>query len=345
MKRIGNLYSKVMEKENIRKAILRASEHKRQHANVKEILDNMDLYIDKLHAILAAQEFRNSEYVLATIYEPLSKKTREIYKPKFFPDQVVHWCVMLQLQPLIMKGMDPHNCGNIPKRGERHIREYLKRVITKDPKGTKYFLKYDIHHFYPTIDHEILMSKLKRIIKDAKLLELLDEIISVSPKGIPIGTYTSQWLANYYLQELDHYTRESLKVKYMLRYVDDILILGPNKRELKKIQKAIAGFLVKEKLSMKPSWIIRELAKQPIDFVGYKFYRNGKVAIRHRIWKNARRLMLRISHHGLGIIRARRFMSYYGYILNSDSNYIRQTYFKKLKIKEIRECISKGGKT
>lgn len=343
MKRTGNLYQKVMDKENIRKAILRASEHKRHQANVKKVLENIDDHIDKIHEMLRDHTFENSKYRVATIYEPLSKKTREIYKPSFFPDQVVHWCIMLQLQPLIMKGMDPHNCGNIPERGERHIREYLRRIIKTDRRNTKYYLKYDVHHFYPNIDHDILMVKLEKRIKDDELLEILWKIIKVTDKGLPIGTYTSQWLANYYLRDLDQFTREKLGATYMMRYVDDILILGPNKRALKKMQSAIGQFLAGEGLAVKPNWVIRDLDKQPIDFVGYQFLRNGKVLIRKRIWKNARRLMLRIIHHGLGIVRARRFMSYYGYILNSDSYRIKQKYLKPLKVKTIRQCIVKGG--
>lgn len=343
MKRIGNLFTKVVDKENIRMAIIRASENKRQNKEVQEVLRHMDSYVERVRNQLISHNFKNSKYSTAKIYEPLSKKTREIFKPKFFPDQIVHWSIMLQLQPLIMKGMDPHNCGNIPKRGEQHIRKFLKKIIVGDPRGTKYFLKYDIHQFYPSIDHGILIKKLSKLIKDEELLNLIKEIVEITPSGLPIGTYTSQWLANYYLQDLDHYTREKLNVKYMLRYVDDVVILGPNKRALHKVKRLIEQFMVQSKLSMKSNWIIRELEKQPIDFVGYKFYRNGKITIRHRVWKNARRLILKIQHHGLSFSRAKKFMSYYGYIKNSSSHIIGEKYLSKVSIKNMKMAVSQGG--
>lgn len=343
MKRMGNIYPKIYEEANIRKAIIRASEHKRNKKSVKRVLDNMDEYIKRIQDLLKSKSFKNSPMAITQIYEPLSKKTRDIHKPKFYPDQIVHWCVMLQLQPLIMRGMDSHNCGNIPKRGEAHIRRYLQKAIATDYKGTKYFLKYDIHHFYQSVDHNILKAKLRRLIKDKDMLNLLDTLIDIDETGLPIGTYISQWLANYYLQALDHYTREKLGARYMFRYVDDVVILGPNKRKLNRMRKLVEEFLHNEKLEMKPNWVIAILFKRNIDFVGYQFHRNGKITIRRRIWKNIRALILRIAHHGLRLKRALRFMSYYGYIKNSNSYFIQNNYFRLLSIKKIRLSVSKGG--
>ena len=92
-----------------------------------------------------------------------------------------------------------------------------------------YALKMDVARYFPSIDHEILKEKLRRRIKDARVLALLDRIIDTSPpveeppvyfpgddlltplerrRGIPIGNLTSQFLANLYLDDLDHYVKQ-----------------------------------------------------------------------------------------------------------------------------------------
>lgn len=344
MKRIGYIYEKIYDKENIRKAIMKASEHKRKKPGVKKVLDNMEWYIDNIQQMLINETFQNSPCSIEEHYEQLSGKVRILRKPRFYPDQIVHWCVMLQLTPLFMKGMDPHNCGNVPGRGEKHIRLWLRRNIKKDPKGTKWVLKYDIRHFYESVDHKVLMEKLERKIKDKKVLKLLKTIIEFDPVGLPLGTYTSQWLANFYLQSLDHYTREQLKATHMYRYADDVVILGSNKRKLYKMQKAIEEYLNSEKLEMKNNWAIFQLSKRDIDFVGYRYHSNGRITIRKRIWKNIRAIILRIHHHGLCLKRAMRFMSYNGYVKNSNSQFIQSHYYNLVEMKKIRQCVSQESR-
>lgn len=344
MKRTGFIYEKICEKENIRKAIWRASEHKRDKRAIKKVLDHMDEYIERIHEILITESFRNTPTELTPKFEKLSNKTRMIRKPKFFPDQIVHWCIMLQVSPLIMRGMDPYCCANVPKRGEGRIRHHLQKVISEDKRHCRYVLKYDVHHFYESINVPLLIKKVKKIIKDEKVIRLIDEVSHIEEHGLSIGTYTSQWLANYFLQEHDHFIREQLHPAYFYRYADDVVILGPNKRKLYRMKEAIEEFLNKEYLSIKHNWRIFPLDdNHDIDFVGYRFLANGKVMIRKRIWRNVRRCIAHIYFHGITLTRARRFMSYLGYIKNSFSHYIQAVYMKLVKLKKLRKAVKIGG--
>lgn len=90
-------------------------------------------------------------------------------------------------------------------------------------------MKLDIKKYYPSIDKEILKNKFRRLFKDNDLLWLLDTVVD-SENDIPIGFYTSQWFANFFLTDLDHYIKEILKVKYYIRYADDMILLGNNKK-------------------------------------------------------------------------------------------------------------------
>lgn len=96
----------------------------------------------------------------------------------------------------------------------RGIHEALHNVkeALKDVDNTTYCLKLDIRKFYPSINHEVLKSIIRKKIKDQKLLQLLDEIID-SAEGVPIGNYLSQFFANLYLTYFDHWLKEDKQVK------------------------------------------------------------------------------------------------------------------------------------
>ena len=83
----------------------------------------------------------------------------------------------------------------------------IKKWIKHDTKNVKYCLKMDIRKFFDSIPHDIIKAKLAFLIHDKKFLNLLYEIIDVVYNGLPLGFYTSQWFANWYLQDLDHYIK------------------------------------------------------------------------------------------------------------------------------------------
>ncbi len=124
-----------------------------------------------------------------------------------------------------------------------------------DPKNCKYVLKMDIRHFFDSIPHDRLKAKLKKTVHDEKMLELLFRIIDVTEVGIPLGFYTSQWLSNWYLQGLDHFIKEQLCAVHYMRYMDDMVIFGSNKRVLHRMRQAISDYLEMELgLELKANW-------------------------------------------------------------------------------------------
>lgn len=172
------------------------------------------------------------------------------------------------LEPIFVKTFISQTYACIKGRGIHKASFKLREYI----KDEKYCLKLDIKKFYPSIDNEILKQLLRRKIKDRELLVLLDSIID-SAKGLPIGNYLSQYLANFYLTYLDHYIKEVLKVKKYLRYADDMVLLSNNKEELQKVLKEIERYLeTKLNLKVKSNYQIFSIKDRGVDFVGYKHY-------------------------------------------------------------------------
>ena len=345
MKREGFIYEKICHKENIRVAIMSASKGKRNRDDVKRVLSNITHYVDKIHSILINESYVPNDYKVATIKEGISKKERTIYKPNFYPDQIIQWAIILQISPILSRGMYEFSCGSIPNRGIHYGKKYVEKWIKSDHKNTKYYLKLDISKFYPSININILKQKIKRKIKDIKVLKLLCGILDKND-GLPIGILISQWLANFYLQDLDHYIKERLKIKYYIRYMDDMILFGRNKKELHKTRIAVENFLNTIGLKLKPNWQIYKFNCEPLDFMGFRFYIDKTIirkSIMLRVTRKANKIYKKLNptYHD-----ACSMLSYMGWIKNTDSfnlfnnrikPYVNITQLKKIIRKEARK--------
>ncbi len=186
MKRVGNIYNDIIAKENIRKAISNASKGKKNRMAVKKVFNDMPFYIDQIYDMLANKKYVASPYVKIAIHDGVRKKERVIFKPMFYPDQIIHWSLMQQIQPILRKGMYDYTCASIPGRGLHYGAKHIKKILVQDRKNTKYCLKLDVKKFYPSIDKEIMKKKFRKIIKDGDTLDLIDVIIDSSEAGLPI---------------------------------------------------------------------------------------------------------------------------------------------------------------
>lgn len=319
MKRVGNLYEQVIDIENIKLAIHNASKTKKKHRVVKKINKNADEYAMALH-----NNFRISgDYRKKIHIDNSSQKERLLEIPPFYPDQIVQHALVKITLPYIEKRFIAQTCCSIKKRGSLYASELARKYIRS---GCKYFVKLDIRKYFPNIDRQILKDQLKRIFKDKNILSSYFEIIDSTEKGLPIGNYTSQPLANLYLTPLDRFIKETLKVKYYIRYMDDIVILSKNKRKLKKLIKPIKDFISTLKLETHNDEIVYSLKYTPLDFCAYRHY-STHTTIRRRVCKRIIRCLKRNKKYVI-TKRMKRGISYYGYILHSNSCSLVNRYLK-----------------
>ncbi len=299
MKRAKNLFEKIVNIDNLQYASTCASLHKRKRKNVKRFFENKAEKLNLLQDLLVKGQYKPLPYTRKSISDRCSGKIREIFIPKFFPDQIAQWALMLILKPYILKGMYDYCCASIEGRGGSYGMRAVKRWLKEDSKQTKYCLVIDIKKFYPNIDQDLLLQKFHKILKDQKTLDLIEVIVRSVPSGVPIGNYTSQWFANFFLQDFDHYVKEQLKIPHYIRYMDDMVFFSGNKRKLGKWRVQINDFLTKEKLTIKPNWQIFKIGKnkddgRPLDFLGYKFYRDY-VTMRSKTFLRATRRIRKIA--------------------------------------------------
>ena len=223
-------------------------------------------------------------------------KVRELNKLSYYPHRIIQWAIMLQIDSIFEKQFTNFTCASLPNRGIHKALSLLDKYL-KDVKGTQYCLKVDIHHFYPSINKEILKKMLRKKFKDPELLWILDLIIDSHDEGLPIGSYLSQYLANFYLSYFDHWLVEEKKAKYVIRYMDDIIILSDNKKFLHQLKKDMEIYLKNElDLQLKDNWQVFLTNSRGIDFVGYVTFHTHKL-LRKKTKKRFIKSMIKIDKY------------------------------------------------
>lgn len=304
MKRIGNIFDRVISLENLRLADEKARKGKGRTYGVRVHDKNREANLQALHEQLKNGTFKTSKYHTFTIHEP---KEREIFRLPYYPDRILHHAIMNVLEPIWVSVFNKNTYSCIKNRGIHKCAKDLKQALKQDPDGTRYCLKMDIRKFYPSISHNVLKRVVRRKIKDNRLLALLDEIIDsvndntpkglpvrnfvstldghiqvcshgtvdvvCDTKGVPIGNYLSQYFANLVLAYFDHWLKEKKRVKYYWRYADDIVILASTKAELHELLHEIRAYLRDNlQLTVKRNYQVFPVDKRGIDFLGYVFY-------------------------------------------------------------------------
>lgn len=324
MKRYGYLFDKVCNRGNILTAHKMASKRKHHYSQVIEVEKDLDNKIQKIKTMLENNTYvlNQSDYTLKIIND--NGKERELYKLDYFPHRIIQWAIMNVIMPIFMKNYSNKTYASLKGRGIHLALKNIRKALKHDKENTLYCYKIDVKKFYPNINNEILYKKLKRKFKDKKLLNLLHIIIfSMGKKGLPIGSLLSQYLANYYLSSFDHYCKEVMKLKHYYRYMDDIVVLAKDKKQLHEINKHFHKVLEKYfDLRIKENWQIFSVDIRGIDFIGYRLFRD-KTILRKRIYKKARYVFSRGYKH-------KALPSYYGWCKHANV----KTFMNKHKVLE-----------
>jgi retron-type reverse transcriptase len=176
--------------------------------------------------------------------------------------------------PVMMRGMDRRICGSIPGRGAIDGVKIIKKWM-KVTKETRYCLECDIHHFYDSLDPRVVMDRMRHLIKDPKVLDLIWRIVK---DGIKIGFYTSQWFGNTVLQPLDQALRDA-GVKCYVRYMDNFTLFAGRKRTLTNALKIIESWLNAHGMRLKDNHQIFKIKSKMKKVYG----KEGLTRIRERL--------------------------------------------------------------
>ena len=279
MKRKNNLYENMCSLKNIEDAFNEVCRNTRNKRKIELFKEYKCLYISRIYSILEKREYKVGKYNIFKIYEP---KERIIISQNM-QDKVINHLVTRQvLYPAILPSLIDQNVASRENMGTKKGLEYYYKYMRncKINYNKFYILKCDISKYFASIDHDILKEKVERKIKDKDALKIIFDIIDSYTSGLGIGNMTSQCLAIFYLNDMDHFIKENLKIKYYIRYQDDFLLFHESKEYLKYCFLEIKKFVEKEKLQLNRKSRIYSSNNNFI-FLGRK--KNGKYANYRRI--------------------------------------------------------------
>ncbi len=221
-------------------------------------------------------------------------KKRLIQAPQF-QDRIVHHALVRVVNPLFERKFifDSYGCrvGKGSHAAMHRVQSFLRQA--KRTNERVYVLKADVSSFFPSIDQDVLQGVIRRTIRCRDTLWLMNRIIAgagYEGRGMPIGALPSQLFANIYLDVLDHFIKDDLRIKRYVRYMDDFIIIHHDKDHLKRLMKEIELFLW-DRLSLRynPKTQVFPYS-QGIDFCGYRIWPTH-VLPRKRNVRRARRFL------------------------------------------------------
>lgn len=325
--------------------------------------------------ILRSKKYMHSKYNIFLITEPKPR----IIMSESMTDKLINHLVS---KYVLFKVIEPKLIDmNIATRGEKgtklgiyYIKKYINSLKVNNDKI--YALKCDIHKFFYSIDHSILIDKLRKVIIDKDIMNLLIHIINSTDydyineeierqinrqkyrlnktviskkerdklfwqldkipmyekhKGLPIGNMSSQIMAIFYLNDLDHFIKEKLRCKHYIRYMDDLILFSPDKEYLKKCLGEIENFVSSLNLRLNNKTQIYEIHKG-VTFLGYKFILKEKKLYTLITNKTKRKIKKKWSTLLDGKEILPKISTYNGYLVNADSKgFVYKNYTKAVR--------------
>lgn len=319
-----NLWSHIVTLENLLEGWRNASKGKRPtlasaaywYALDKNLLETREQLLNKTWMPKPWRQF--------TVCEP---KVRLIQAPAF-SDRIVHHALMGVVQPFFSRRfiLDSYACqkGKGTHMASRRTTDFLRAATARWEHP--YIIKADISKYFPSISHDILFQRLERLFGDKDVLWLFRQIVyrcGFVERGIPIGCLTSQWLANLYLDPLDHFIKDEMGLDYYIRYMDDFVIIGPNKEWCRTVLEQVERFVTLLQLKLNPKTGIYP-ASHGIDFVGYRHWTTHTLPRKRTMFRARRQLRRLVELYYRGRIDADyirpRIASWTGYVQHCDAH-------------------------
>ena len=296
----------------------------------------------KLKEILLSGEFTPSPYATETRIE--YGKERHLQKQRLFPDQCVHHALIKLVRENILKRIDPYAGASIQNRGIHYGLKHIEKWVQKEEHNrtnAKYCCKGDIYHCFEMIKPEVVMREMSKIIKDEKYLKLFESIM-YSYSSLPLGNYMSSYILNILLKPMDERIRSLPYVKHYLRYMDDFIVLGSNKRKLKQVKYIVEEELAKLGLELKPNYQLFKVDDRGVDMLGFRVFRHYTI-LRKRNLKHIYRLVNRMSNQKIYSLHdCRALLSMYGQLKHCHSTKILKYISEKINMDMVHKVASEN---
>lgn len=274
--------------ENLYQAYKQCRKSKQHKGEVIRFETNLSTNISNLVKEIASKKYKLGKYKEFLIYEPKER----IIEALPFKDRVVIKCFCdVVLRDKIERKLIYDNAACRKNKGTafaiKRLEKFLREEYRKENNNKIYFLKCDIRKYFQSINHEILLSLLKKVKFSNDEMWMIEKLIRDQPNnadvGLPLGNQSSQWFALLYLNVIDRFVKEVLRIKGYVRYMDDMILIHRDKSYLQYCLKEIENKCRKElKLSLNQKTQIG-IVKNGIDFLGFRHILNENGSITRKL--------------------------------------------------------------
>lgn len=302
MRRTGNLFDRIIARENMRWAFHRAARGKRHRPEVRAFSQNLEQSLSELIDLVATERFTGGRFIQFEIRDP---KRRLITAPAF-PERVLHHAIIRGCEPTFERWLIDDTFACRPGKGTERAVRRAARFVRRYP----WRLQLDVRQYFNSVCHDQLLALLERRLKDQRLLRLFATIVrgyqTAPRRGLPIGSLTSQHLANFFLGHVDRFAKEVLRVPGYVRYMDDIVLWAETKAELAGAHKQLVQYVEKQlTLTFKPAGVRPSTAG--INFLGFRIYPSHTVLSQRSRGRFRRNIGVLGRWHRLGLLSDREY--------------------------------------
>ncbi|MBN1347718.1 MAG: RNA-directed DNA polymerase [Phycisphaerae bacterium] len=298
----ASLWDELTSWRNLVAAARKARLGKRRQPEVARFELERERELLGLQRALRDRTYRPGAYRAFHVHEP----KRRLISAAPYRDRIVHHALVNVTSPLFERNFITDSYANRIGKGTHRAVERYHEFAGR----FGYVLQCDIVKFFPSVDHEILKGLLRSRIRDGDVLWLCDLIIDASNpqepaadyypgddlfapcerrRGLPIGNMTSQFWANVYLHGLDSFVKRGLRRKGYVRYVDDFLIFGDDKRDLWATRGRVIEYLQRLRLRIHEDRAQPRPTRRPSRFLGYRCWPRHRYLSKENIRRFRRR--------------------------------------------------------
>lgn len=310
--------------ENLYEAYKNCRKSKQHKGEIIRFESTLSINLTNLIKEITTKKYQLGKYKIFKIYEPKER----IIEALPFKDRVVIRCFCdIVLRPKIERKLIYDNAACRKEKGTdfsiKRLEKFLKHEYQKEHNNQIYFLKCDIKKYFPSINHQILLSLLEEINFSEDEMWLIKKLIKEQPNsaniGLPLGNQSSQWFALLYLNKVDRLIKEKLRIKSYVRYMDDMILIHRDKKYLNKCLIEIRNMCQNElALELNEKTQIG-MVQNGIDFLGYRHILNKNGSITRKLRKYSK---IRMKRHLKQINKLRN-----NKVVDDDYVYIRKNAF------------------
>lgn len=280
---------------NLYRAYKMARKGKRWKNPVAKVEANSLEAVKYIQTELETGTYRPGGYFEFVVHEPKER----IVQTNSFKDKIVQHALCDEiLYPVLSAPFILDNYGSQVGKGTHfgldRLSGFMREYFLKHGSADGWVLKADVRHYFASIRHDVLKEDVRRYLKDPRTLSLVDAIIDSTPGdvGIPIGNQSSQIFALLYLDPLDHFVKEVLRVKYYGRYMDDFYLIFEDKEDAQEAWRKIEKLLAPRGLELNGKTNIFPL-RNGLDFLGFHTYLTDTGKVIRKVRRSSKSRMSR----------------------------------------------------